>query len=40
MEKIRLKNGKGYDVIPGGFQMKDNQGGTGLLGMRQEEEDA
>lgn len=33
MEKIRLKNGNEYDIIPGGFQMKDSQGGTGLLRM-------
>ncbi len=31
MERIRLKNGAEYDVIPGGFQMKNGQEGTGLL---------
>lgn len=33
MEKIRLKNGNEYDVIPGGFQMTDGQGGCKLLRM-------
>lgn len=33
MEKIRLKNGNEYNVIPGGFQMMGSQGGGKLLRM-------
>lgn len=33
MEKIRVKNGNEYDVIPGGFQMMDSQEGCKLLRM-------
>lgn len=33
MEKIRLANGREYDIIPGGFQMSDSKNATGMLRM-------